>query len=183
VFKFGLEYAESLAFATHCPALVPDDPKKQMIKLESQTIKGPMVSSLLTIQSNSQEPTVVLGASRMGRIPDPSGAKKPDGKRVYVEAPGIRVQEIRFAGADENSTLTGQVPDSEAVEISAAWRVVAEVGFREDFNTGRSTLQVVRITEVWDRPGKCLWKAEAGAVKGPIATMGADGRISKGNAA
>ena len=156
-----------------------------MIKLESQTIKGPMVSSLLTIQSNSQEPTIVLGASRMGRIPDPSGAKKPDGKRVYVEAPGIRVQEIRFVGADENSTLTGQVPDSEAVEISAAWRVVAEVGFREDYNTGRPTLQVVRVVEVWDRPGKCLWRAETAAVKGSTATaavMGPDGRISKGNA-
>ena len=153
-----------------------------MIKLESQTIKGPMVSSLLTIQSNSQEPTVVLGASRMGRIPDPSGAKKPDGKRVYVEAPGIRVQEIRYAGADENSTWTGQVSDSEAVEMPAAWRVGAAVGFRAEFNTGRPTLQVVRVIAVWDRPGKCLWKAEAGAVKGPTASMGSDGRISKGNA-
>jgi hypothetical protein len=143
-----------------------------MIKLETQTA-APQASAFLTIQSATPDAVIVLSSTDAWK-------KEADD---FVADETKRKQVVSFINNGRTVEMIGAVPEADCVEIAAAHRVVAQIMLLQDKKqAGVVRPAILRITEVWTSPTKCLWKAETGAVKGPPATMGADGRILKGAA-
>jgi hypothetical protein len=119
-----------------------------MIKLENP-VNAPVARCVLTLESVGSTPSISVSTSE---------ARKQSGLE-WIADPLRLKQHITFIGADgDGVTLSGLVEETDAVEISGAFRVVVEVKLAEEqkgaFAAGRvgrefTALQVVRIMEIW----------------------------------
>jgi len=153
-----------------------------MHKLETRSA-APSAVSLLQIQSAGDASSVVLSTEDAGGFV---------GEKWQNAIPGKRKQILTFIGADSQAlTLEGVVNDDDAVEIRAAHKVVIEVEVAKGLSVAReagrvskafTSLQVVRVVEVWDTPKNCLYRAKDGG-SAASATVDGTGRISRQAAA
>jgi hypothetical protein len=132
-----------------------------MIKLET-TRKSPRSAMLFAIESSSAEaPSIILST-------EPAN-KRNAADTAWEIDPAKRKQYLSFISADgDPCQLVGNVPEGEAIEIEAAYKVVAQcevnqqkTGAREagGFSRDFYGLKLLRVIEVWETPTKCLWRA------------------------
>lgn len=129
-----------------------------MIKLE--TLGGSLAASaIITIQSHASAPTVALVTSNV----------RTNKNGTWEDDPTRRKQTVTFFTSDGPCEISGLVPETAAVEIGAAHKVVVEVALSTKalpaFEAGRVSrslvaLEVQRVVEVWSSPEKCVWRAE-----------------------
>ncbi|HEU5078511.1 MAG TPA: hypothetical protein VFT72_04825 [Opitutaceae bacterium] len=129
-----------------------------MIKLESPS-SGLAGVATLSIQASGSEPIIQLSADKTRT--NVGGEWKDDTTRLK--------QLLTYISDDGPCELAGAVPEGEAIEMGAAWRVVAQVRLSTKalpaFQAGRVSremvaLELVRVVEVWSSPLKMLWKAQ-----------------------
>lgn len=136
------------------------------IKLETKAA-SPSAVSQLEIKSAGDASSVVL-ASEEVREPIEIG-----GKTEWTVSKLKRKQLLTFIGADGTPcSLEGTVLDSEAIEISAAHKVVVQIQISNELKAtyekgrvskGYTALELVKVVEVWDTPKNCLWRAPVAA--------------------
>ncbi len=128
-----------------------------MIKLESRN-SGLSAIAEIRVQSASNDATVRLTAE--------SVRSQKDGQ--WVEDPSKRKQVLTFVGENGPVELAGTVDETQAVEIAAAWAVIAEAKLSTEmlatFQAGRKSrsmvaVDLVRVVEVWASAEKCLWRS------------------------
>ena len=136
------------------------------IKLETKSA-APSAVSTIEIKSAGEASSVVLGTEEIRE------AVEVGGKTDWITSK-IRVKQfLSFIGADGiPCTLEGTVLESEAVEITAAHKVVIQVAIANELKAayqagrvskGYTSLELVRVVEVWGTPKNCLWRANAAA--------------------
>ncbi len=128
-----------------------------MIKLESP-VAALSVTSYVTIQSRTKEPTIALSCSPARALVD--GSWKDDPTRTK--------QSVAFHSDEGPTELHGLMPESDGVEIVAAFKVVVQVTLSTrnlpTAQVGRVSralvsLELLRVVEVWTTAEKCAWKA------------------------
>lgn len=128
-----------------------------MIKLESP-VAALSVTSFVTIQSRTKEPTIALSCSPARALVD--GTWKDDPTRTK--------QSVSFHSDEGPTELHGLMPETDGVEIAAAHKVVVQVTLSTrnlpTAQVGRVSralvsLELVRVVEVWTTAEKCVWKA------------------------
>ncbi|MDF9828664.1 hypothetical protein M2447_002792 [Ereboglobus sp. PH5-10] len=140
--------------------------------------KMPSAVSALELRSAGNVPSIQLQAEDVREQVD----------NQWVTSTVKKKQLITFIGADGSPcALEGTVAESEAVEIEAAYKIVVQIKVANElkaaFQAGRvsrayTSLEVVRVTEVWDSPKNCLWKAKDDVPAGTsVNTMDESGRI------
>lgn len=140
-----------------------------MIKLET-TSAAPQAATMISVQSVGDSPSIVLSTTDAWK-PQDDDWLRDDAKRKQL---------MTFINAEGRTCeIVGAVPEAHAVEIAAAWKVVAVASLRTDKKTGQIRLAVERVVEVWTAPGKCLWRAKEHEQKAVGASMDASGRITK----
>lgn len=157
-----------------------------MIKLETKNA-SPSAVCFLELKSAGDASSVVLSTEEIREPVDLGG-----GKQEWQTSKIRCKQLVTFIGADGSPTsLEGSVLESEAIQIAAAHKVVLQVEVSNElkaaYAAGRvskayTSLELVRVVEVWDTPRNCLWKAEKATAGAPRAgstapEMGADGKI------
>lgn len=155
------------------------------IKLETKNA-APSAVSFLEIKSAGDASSVILSTEEVRE------AVEIGGKTEWQVSKIKRKQLLTFIGADGSPTsLEGSVLEAEAVEIAAAHKVVVQVQVSNElkaaYQAGRvskayTSLELVRVVEVWDTPKNRLWSAEkhaAGAPKAGSPVMGDDGKITR----
>ncbi len=158
-----------------------------MIKLETKSA-APSAVSTIEIKSAGSASSVILSTEE---IREPVNI---NGKDEWQVSKTRRKQILTFIGADGTPcSLEGGVFEHEAIEIAAAHKVVAQVQISNElkaaYQAGRvskayTALELVRVTEVWDTPKNCLWRAkdaENAAATPP--TMDESGKIQRPAAA
>ncbi len=156
------------------------------IKLETKNA-APSAVSTLEIKSAGDASSIVLGTEEVRE------AVEVGGKTDWITSKLKVKQFLSFIGADGTPcTLEGTVLESEAVEITAAHKVVIQVQIANELKAayqagrvskGYTSLELVKVVEVWDTPRNCLWKAEKAApgvapkVGGPV--MDDSGKITR----
>lgn len=148
-----------------------------MIKLENPS-NAPQAFFRLLIQSLSDVPTISLSVDE--KLP-----RKRVGEQ-WVDDPSSRAQTIACINdSGDPVSLEGNVPESDAVSIAGAFKVVVEVrvsnGLKGAFAQGGvsksyAALELVRVVEVWATASKRLYSAGE-APKG-AKTLTPDGKIS-----
>lgn len=128
------------------------------IKLETSNV-GLAVHALVSIQ----------GAGDLAGIALSTEKSKRNDNGNWVEDPTRLRQILMAVGAEGPIELSGIVPESEAVEIAAAFKVVAKVNLVPEekgaFVAGRvgrkfTALELVQVVEVWATATKCLYRAK-----------------------
>jgi hypothetical protein len=133
------------------------------IKLETKNV-APAAVILLEIKSQDGASSVVLGFEEVKmRVGEGKSAS-------YVPNPQKMRQSVSFIGFDGFPVLIeGVVPESQAIEISAAFKVVVQVTISNELKVayeagrvsqGYMALNLVRVVEVWDSPKNKLWAAK-----------------------
>lgn len=138
-------------------------------KLETKQAAPSVVASLV-IQSAGDASSVILKTEEI-REPIEVG-----GKTDWVVSKLKLKQICTFIGADgEPCSLEGSILESDCVEISAAHKVVVQIQIANELKAayaagkvskGYTSLDLVKVVEVWDTPKNCLWRA-------PVAVAGA----------
>jgi len=160
------------------------------IKLETKSA-APSAVSTLEIKSAGEASSVVLGTEEVRE------AVEVGGKTDWITSKLKVKQFLSFIGADGTPcTLEGTVLEAEAVEIAAAHKVVIQVTIANELKAayqagrvskGYTSLELVKVVEVWDTPKNCLWRADkpvAGvAPKAGGPSMDESGRIQRPAAA
>lgn len=133
------------------------------IKLETKSAAPSAVSSL-TIQSAGDAALIILATEEV-REP-----VEVNGKTEWMESKLKRRQLCTFIGADGNAcSLEGTVLETDSVEIAAAHKVVVQIQIANELKAayqagrvskGYTSLELVRVVEVWDTPKNCLWRAK-----------------------
>jgi hypothetical protein len=160
------------------------------IKLETKNA-APSAVSTLEIKSALDASSVVLGTEEVRE------AVEVGGKTEWLTSKLKVKQFLSFIGADGTPcSLEGTVLESEAVEITAAHKVVIQVQIANELKAayqagrvskGYTSLELVKVVEVWDTPKNCLWRAKdaapgvAAKVGGPV--MDDSGKITRQAAA
>jgi hypothetical protein len=149
-----------------------------MIKLESKT-SLPSAVAVLELKSHTETPSVSLSTEDF---------RAPDAQGNWGVSATHRTQVITFIGADgQPCSIQGKVAEDAAIEISGAFKVVVEITVANElkaaYSAGRvskayTSLEIVRVTEVWESEKKCLWRAKDAGSQAPNGpTLGADGKI------
>ena len=155
-------------------------------KLETKGAAPSAVSSL-TIQSAGDASSVVLSTEEIRE------AVEVGGKTEWITSKLKVKQHLTFIGADGVAcSLEGVVLDAEAVEISAAHKVVVQIQIANELKAayqagrvskGYTSLELVKVVEVWDTPKNCLWRAKDAApgvsTKPGAPVMDDSGKISR----
>jgi len=135
-------------------------------KLETKQ-SAPSAVSTLEIKSSGDASSIVLTTE------EHKAFINVNGKDEYQVDKLKRKQICTFIGADGIAcTLDGVILDIDCVEISAAYKVVAQVMIANELkqafaagkvSKGYMSLELVKVVEVWDTPKNCLWRAKDGA--------------------
>lgn len=137
-----------------------------MIKLESKNLM-PSSVAVLTIQSAGDVAGVSLSTEEV---------REQDAQsQQWSVSKTKRKQIITFIGSDgQPCSVEGTVYENEAIEIPGAYKILVEVRvsveLKAAYQAGRvskayTSLEVVRVVEVWADAKKALWTAAA-AVNG-----------------
>jgi hypothetical protein len=152
------------------------------IKLETKST-APSAVSTLEIKSAGDASSLVLGTEEVREAVNVNGKDEWHTSKLKVK------QFLSFIGSDGTPVcLEGVVLDSEAVEISAACKVVIQVQISNELKAtyekgrvskGYMALELVRVVEVWDTPKNCLWRAPSTVSKpaANVVSMDENGKI------
>jgi hypothetical protein len=150
------------------------------IKLTTQN-KMPSAVAALEIRSAGTIPSIQLQVEDV----------REQVNNEWVTSTTKKKQLITFIGGDGNPcAIEGSVLDVEAVEIEAAWKIIVQVKVANElkaaFSAGRvsrayTSLEVLRVVEVWDSPKGSIWRAKNGILDGIPAgsAMDESGKVRK----
>lgn len=133
-----------------------------MIKLETKQVAPAALTRVVIESANPSFPSVMLSTDEARRQDSLTNEWVPDLTR--------RKQLISFIDCDgDPSQLSGNVDESDALEVSVCFRVVAEcaISLRKtaaksagSFSGSYVQFNLRRVVEVWESPEKCLWRAK-----------------------